>query len=330
MSKAEEKIKALQAAADKRADDIRLAFLAVIEELRSNLFNTADVKTGLKENRIDLILTATQVDQMDDLLFGMGMQGDSFTTITQDIFVVGAMVALSSLSLSQQKAISFDAIGERAVNIMRNDSIKLAAGLTESTKAGVRAVIARTMAENTETSQMVKEIRQLIGLTEEQAQAVMNFRRQLEARKNLGFTPVDERRLTPIEQAMVRRHMADGFLSTKQIDDMVERYFQSMLNKRATDIALTEALNAVNNGQQELWEQSLDQGVFDDDKLRKHWFDMGDGRVRPTHKVIAGMNPGGVRIRSMFSTPHGMVMGPGTSNPGFVRCRCGVFISEIA
>lgn len=330
MSKPEDKINALQAQADSNKDAIRKAFLAVINELRANLFDSVQVANTIEENRIDLVLSTMQLDNMDDLLYGMGMDGtDSFSSKIHDIFVIGALTALSSLPKESQKLISFDAIGERAVNIMRQDAAKLTAGLTENTKAGVRAVIERTMAENTETSQMVREIRQLIGLTEDQAQAVLNFRRQLEARKNLGFTPVEDRRLSAVEQAMVRRHMSEGFLSPKQIDGLVEKYFQSLLNKRAIDIANTESLNAVNAGQQELWEQGLDQGVLDDDKLRKFWVDMGDGKVRPTHKVIAGMNPNGVKIRSMFITPHGLVIGPQTRNSGFINCRCGTVLLEV-
>lgn len=328
--KDEDKIKALHAAADSNREQIRRAFLAVINELRANRFDSAAVKNAIEENRTDLILSAMQLDSMDDLLYGMGMDGDeNFASDVQDLFAVGAMIALSNLPKELQRAMSYDSISERVVNTMRQDTAKLTLGLVENTKAGVRAVIERTMAENTESSPMVKEIRQLIGLTEDQAQAVLNFRRQLEARKNLGFTPVDERRLDPIEQLMVRRHMKEGYLSPKEIDGLVERYFQSLLNKRAIDIANSESIKSVSNGQQELWEQGLDQGILDDNKMRKFWVDMGDGKVRPTHKVIAGMNLDGVKIRSMFVTPHGLVMGPQTRNSGFVNCRCGVVIRSI-
>lgn len=331
MSKQSEQIKAIHDAADNKSSAIRAAFLAAINEIRANLFNSMAVEEALQNNNPELALSATQIDDLNDLLYGTGMDNgtDSFINIIQSIFAIGAAAAISNLTTPQQKTISFDPIGGRAVAFMRKDGLDLAVGLTESSKAGVRAVIERSMAENTNTAQMVKEIRQLIGLTEEQAQAVLNFRRQLEARKNLGFTPVDDRRLSVVEQAMVRQHMQDGSLSVKQIDDIVERYFQSMLDKRAWDIARTESLNAVNNGQQELWEQGLDQGVFDDNKTRKFWIVTHDDRLRATHAVIPGMNPQGVKIKSQFVTPHGLVYGPGDRNSGFINCRCGVVIGDI-
>lgn len=331
MSKKDEQIKALRDVADSNAGYIRAAFLAVIEEIRNNLFDGDGVEEAIYQNNPELALDATQINEIDNLIYGNGMDNgtDTFMNILRDLFVTGAGVAISNLTPTQQKAITFDPLNQRAVNNIHQSNATLATQLTNASAEGVRQVIERAMAENANIAQMVKEIRQLIGLTADQAQAVLNFRRQLEARQNLGFTPVDERRLDAVAQAMVRRHMKEGSLSGTQIDDMVERYFQSMLDKRAWDIARTESLNAVNNGQQELWEQGLDQGIFDDNKTRKFWVTTKDDRLRATHAVIPGMNPQGVKIRSLFVTPFGLVSGPGDANSGLINCRCCVVLEDV-
>lgn len=331
MSKIQDKIKALQTAADENAPAVRAAFLAVIEEIRSNLFDTAELEIAIANLDIEFALKATHIEDMNDLLFGVGMNKDAyiFSHTVNNIYSVGAATAIVNLPPNLQKAIKYDNLSERAINLMRKDGAKMVVDLTESSKAGVRAVISRSIAENVNPTKRLREIRQLIGLTDEQSNAVLNFRRQLETQQQLGFTPVGERRLSAVDQTVVNRHMREGHLTNQQIDDMVERYYQSMLNKRAWDIAHTESLNAINNGQLELWEQGLDQGLFDDNVDRKFWIVTRDDRLRPSHAAIPGMNPYGVKIRSQFLTPFGLVYGPGDRNSNLINCRCCLVLGEF-
>lgn len=330
MSKAEDKIKALQAAADNNAPYLRQAFFSVIEEIRANLFDTAALEIAIAQKDINAMLRAIQIDQMDNLLFGIGVDKSAyiFTQQAQNIFAIGAATSISLLSPTTQKMLSFDSIGERAIRNIRADNLNLVSGLTSNSRAGVLTAIERSLAEGTNPARQAREIRQLIGLTSEQTQAVLNFRRQLETRQVLGFTPPGERRFDAVETAMINRHMKEGTFSTSQIDAMVERYYQSSINKRAWDIAHTEALNAVNQAQQEVWEQGLDQGIFDDKVDRKFWIVTRDDRLRPSHAAIPGMNPNGVKIRSQFVTPFGLVYSPGDRNANLINCRCTIVLGE--
>lgn len=323
-------LKEMQDTADKHAKYLKLAFLAAIVELRNTL-SDEDIEYALSTKNIDTILQSINIDNLDNLLFGIGMPKDTFifNDEMRDIFNVGAMAAFWNLSEDKQKLWSYDPIGERAVAFLREDSARAAREIVLSTKAGVQANIARIMAETTDIKAQVKEIRQLIGLTDNQVQAVLNFKRQLETRQVLGLTPPDERRLSIAEQTLIRQHMKNGILSEVQLNHLVDRYYESMLNKRALDIAGTESMNMINNGQQILWEQGLDQGVFNDNAERKFWVTAGDEKVRSTHRVIPGMNPNGVKIRSMFITPFGLVYGPGDRNPGLINCRCITVLMSI-
>lgn len=321
-------LKEMQDLADNHSNYLRLAFLAALVELRDNLPDVEELLYAIEYGSVDDIVNALQIDELENLVYGIGMDKDTFIFSDEllKIFNAGAMAGFFALPVDTQKVWAYNSIGERVTTFMEQDTAQFARELVESTKAGAYTAVTRIMAETSDNAARIKEIRQLIGLTSDQAQAVLNFRRQLETRQVLGFTPPDGRRLDILDQTLIRQHMQSNTLSTEQIDEMVNKYFESLLNKRALDIAYTESMNAVNNGQQIMWEQGMDAGVFNDDTARKFWLTAGDEKVRPTHRAIPGMNPGGVKIRSMFVTPFGLVYGPGTRTAGFINCRCTVIL----
>jgi len=327
----EEKALAILVAADSQVSKMKAAFVQAVNELRSNLVDTESLAAALANGDIDGAIAATHVDDLKDLLFGIGLGPNHYILNDLSIaaFGIGAAVALKNLPLELQTALIFDSLNDRAIRFMRSEGAKMVQEITDATKAGVRATIARSLADNVPPARQIYEIRQLVGLTGTQAQAVMNFRRQLETRQTLGLTAPGDRRLSAVEQAMVNRHMKTGYLTDAQIDALVDRYYVSLVNKRALDIARTESLNAVNNGQLEMWMQARDAGYLDDDVDRMFWLTAGDARVRPTHTPIPALNPNGVKIGGYFVTPHGLVTGPGTRNPGFIRCRCCLVLSDI-
>jgi hypothetical protein len=327
----DEIISSLYAAADTVVPALKSSFLDAIRELQSNQLSIADLEAAILNGNIDGAISASQIDKLDDLLFGIGMNNDAyvFTTQMQSAFYAGAYAAISNLVATKQTGIAFNPLNERAIIIMRTKGLQTVTGITTTTRDGIRAIITRQIQDGINPNKAAKEIRQLIGLTDSQMQAVTNFRRQLEAQSNLGFTPASERRLSAVEQSVVRRHMKDGNLDKQSIDNMVDRYYQSLLNKRATDIARTESMSAVNAGQSELWQQGLDLGIFDDNVDRKFWIVTPDDRLRATHAAIPNMNPFGVKIRAMFITPFGPVFSPGDYNSGLINCRCVLVLGEV-
>lgn len=327
----DEIIASLHSVADSSIPYLRDAFLASINEIRNGLISLPELEAALNSGSIDAIIKATHVDKLDDLLFGVGLNNDAyvFSTQMQSAFIAGATTAISNLVATKQKGIAFNPLGERAVSIMLTRGADTISDLTGTTRDGVRSIISRVIADGSNPVRASKEIRQLIGLTSEQAQAVINFRRQLESQQVLGLTNPAERRLDAVSQSMIRRHMREGNFTTQNIDDMVDKYYASLLNQRAITIARTESMSAVNAGQMELWEQGLDSGVFDDNVDRKFWITTPDDRLRPTHKAIPNMNPFGVKIRAMFITPFGPVYGPQDMNVNLINCRCVVILGEI-
>lgn len=317
--------------ADYSVPKIRDAYIASIQELRNELVDLVAVEAGIASNDVAAAIAATEIEKLDDLLFGIGMNNSAyvFSTQVQNAFIAGAVAAIGLLDPALQKGIAFNQLNERAVSIMQNRGAMSITDITNASRAGIKASIERVIADGINPAKASREVRQLIGLTAPQTQAVTNFRRQLETRSNLGFTAAADRRLDAIEQVIVRRHMKNDTLSSADIDAMVQRYADSLLNKRAIDIARTEAMSAVNAGQAELWEQGADLGILSDDLFRKFWITTPDDRLRPTHKAIPNMNPGGVKIRAMFITPFGPVYSPGDMNSGLINCRCVLVLGEV-
>lgn len=322
---------AILAAADSQVPKLKAAVVQAINELRSNLVDVEALSIALSNGDSDAAIAATHVDDIGDLLFGIGMGPNHYVFVetTRNVFALGAITALSALPLEIQTALSYNSLSQRAVDFMLRDGAEMVQEITASTKQAVRSLVSRSLADSVPPAKQVYEIRQLIGLTDSQATAVLNFRRQLETRQILGFTPPDERRLNAVDRSVIRRHMKLGTLSDAEIDKLVEKYYVSLVNRRALNIARTESLNSVNNGQQELWQQARDAGFLNDEEHRQFWLTAGDERVRPTHQSIPAMNPNGVKIGGYFVTPHGLVTGPGTRNSGFISCRCCLIVGKV-
>lgn len=163
----------------------------------------------------------------------------------------------------------------------------------------------------------------LIGLTSQQAEWVANYQAELQG--------------VPSADALSRKLRDQRFDRTiqKAIDQgreipadtreaIVAAYKNRALRMRATTIARNEADAVSIQAQQEAWSQALDRGIVSQDKLARYWITAGDDRVRPTHRVIPGMNKNGVGFTEPFQTPKGPTMQPGWSfDPG---CRCRVRI----
>lgn len=327
----DELVNSLYKAADKVTPTLRDAFLSAIAEIQENLISIEEIELALSSQSIDAVIAATQIDKLDDLLFGIGLNNNAyvFTTQLNAAFVSGAINAINNLSQAQQAKVAFNELGYRAVENMRSNGMQAVRDITASSKDGIVSVIERAILDGTNPNKAAKEIRQFVGLTKPQAQAVINFKRQLEQQKILGLTPPDKRRLNAIEQSVVRRHMKEGNLTQAKIDELVETYKQRLINKRAIDIARTEALSAVNEGQLELWNQAVDLGVIDNNFYRKFWIVTPDDRLRATHAAIPNMNPNGVKVNAKFITPFGMVSSPGDRNVNLINCRCVLVLGEF-
>lgn len=319
-------INELERLGDRYIKYLKYAFLSAIVTMNKNIDDAA-----LEEaDTIEEVLREVDPDQFNDLLYGIGQDKSKpiFFDEARNLFNLAAMAAFLQLTTGQQRRWNYNPTGESVIATQLSDSMRIATELTDSLKASLTIALNPTVAYTSNLSVRIRDMKQTLGLTEPQVQAVVNFRNQLENRKLFGLTAPQNRLVPEVDRILLRDHMKNNTLTPSGINRMVNRYYESLLNQRATEVATGVAMTAINAGMNTMWNQGLNQGVFDV-RDRKFWVTAGDAKVRPTHRAIPGMNPQGVPINSMFITPTGLVPYPLWGMGDYVHCRCIVVLGRI-
>ena len=178
--------------------------------------------------------------------------------------------------------------------------------------------------------QVARAIRDSIGLTERQRQAVANYRRGLE----MGDTAVLNRDLRDRRfDASVQRMLDDDEpLGAERISRMVAQYRNRYLQYRAEVIARTETLRVANQAQVEALTQVLEQVELPAGAVLRTWRATQDARTRDTHAAMDGQEVRG--LTEAFESPSGArLMFPGDTSLGadaseVIQCRC-VVTNEV-
>ena len=167
----------------------------------------------------------------------------------------------------------------------------------------------------------------IVGLSDNQARYVSNAREQLRSgdpaqmREYLTRSRRDRR-----FDGIVNRAIEAGRpVPRSDMERIVGRYSDRLLQTRGETIARTEAMQAFNSARDQAWEQSIEEGVVQRQNVTKVWRSAGDGNVRHTH---AALNRETVDKDEAFVSPTGArLMYPGDTSMGapaseIVNCRC--------
>ena len=215
-----------------------------------------------------------------------------------------------------QAAGLFALVNERAVSWANREAAELVVQVDAETRAAIRLLILRMQRGHLTVAQAARELRQIVGLTTQQAQAVFNFRRQLEDRAGLiDLTAKERRALTDAQRAAVGRSLVD---TQAKIEKAVDRYERRMRRYRATTIARTESMTAANRGQQEAWLAARDKGLLDPD-VAQRWIITPDERLCPICEPMDGVT---APLGGLFSNPETSAQYSGP--PAHPNCRCAV------
>jgi len=305
------------------------AFLAAIKNIKSTV-TLASLARAIERGDIEDVLAILGVRELAKRMAGAGLEPGA-TTFQNEIiesFRRGGAAGMSQLPRRAALQASLDLTNPEAVRYL---SLNLPTSIREITDETVRAVqqsLMRGFNEGRPAAKIAREIRGVVGLTEAQAGAVGNFRHQLETGDMGTMTAPWDRRLSATERAQARRIFTSGGARGGQTDALVARYEQSLINRRAKNIARTEVTRAFGAGQAELWGQAEEQGLLAGAKTRRHWLVTRDERSRKQHRAVPGMNPDGVGLHEPFQTPIGPVDQPRESgDAGFdINCRCTVYL----
>lgn len=183
---------------------------------------------------------------------------------------------------------AFDRANPEAVRWARERAARLVVDVTEQSRAAVRRIIARAVEGKLTPREAARLIRNVVGLTELQSDAVLNMQVKL---------------------------LAQGKLD-EAVRKAGERYAARLLRYRAETIARTETIAAANEGQRQLWKQAQERGFLKATQ-RRRWITTPDERLCPVCKALNG------KTATLGEPFPGGYMNP----PAHPNCRCATGLS---
>lgn len=279
----------LHALADAAEPDIRRKILrAVAETLKATDWMT--VRAALSAN--DLERASAAIPWVD---VGEQFIREELPPALLQLFEdTGAMLAEK---LPQGLSVSFDMTNPRAVEWAATYAGDLVVQISEPTRLAIRSVIEAGFTDGVEVATMAKQLRGLVGLTEQQAGAVLRY-----------YDSLIEAGTGTEANAWTR----------------AERYAGRLLRQRAETIARTETMNAANEGQQELWLQLQDAGLIAGSVKRK-WIVTPDDALCPICESLGRLAPVGLTEPFRITSPVPLSVMTPTAHP---RCRCAVALAD--
>lgn len=189
--------------------------------------------------------------------------------------------------------VSFTLTNPSAIQWAETNSARLVTQVSEETRTMLQRLAARLLRGDATVADTARAIRPLIGLTERDAQAVVNYRAGL---AQSGVAPI-------------------------KIEAAAQRYATRLLRSRAKTIARTEVLNAASAGQQAIWQEAIDTGVVAHADVEQKWITSAGA----CPKVCEPMNGQTAPLGGLFQTGDGRLIPRPTAHP---NCRCGIVLQE--
>lgn len=311
--------------ADSLAPDVRERFLVAIDAIRGTA-NEAQLIAALDAGDFERIMEILGLGAQGGAEGGQDILHHLLEPVEQGVQRAGHAAIETTPALARlggHAAMRFDMVNPHTVQAVQQHGFNMIRQITDDTRNGVRGIVAHALEFGGHPYEQARQIRQLVGLTENQAAAVTNYRRLLTANDPEALArELRDRRFDPSVRSALRDRTP---LPKAQIDTMVQRYADRMLANRAETIARTETINAARLGTQAAWRQAGEKGLLSHNKIRQGWMVTPDDRLCEYCAAVPDMNPDGVPLGGQFETPFGPVDGP-TLHP---NCRCIVYLKEF-
>lgn len=281
----EAEYKWLQDIADAAMPEVRRRFIAAIEAIRGTI-KESELQAAIETGSVETVMRFLGIE--DRMTAAMG---SSIIPPIEDVFIdAGRAVPAIQRAGGGELAMRFDISNPAASAFLRSYDFGLIREVSTETRDAVRNVVLNAVQYGGHPREQAKQIKELVGLTVKQTQAVQNYRAALE----LEERPAD------------------------QVDRMVARYNAKMLRLRGETIARTETIRAGNAAQDMAWEQAATNGLLNRTTLRRQWLVTPDDRLCVYCAQVPGLNPGGRPLGVAFETPFGLMLRP----PLHPNCRC--------
>lgn len=276
-------LRALHTIANRLEPQVARNFEAAVQDLQNDLDLEAFIRAVQNNDR-----TGAQAE-LDRLPIESRLQPAIHTITTA--FEHGALLAQSQ-QRALLDAVRFDLTNPEAVAWADAMSGRLVTNVTDDTVAAIRDLTARALRGNLNPGEAARQIRPLVGLTVRDARAVDNLRASL----------------------------LDAGTKDAKITAVTDRYAARLLRARGESIARTEIIDASSAGQQQLWQQAVDQGLIDTQTTQQKWVCSAGACAA----ICLPMNGQTVPLDGLFTTGDGRQIPRPTAHS---RCRCGIVLA---
>jgi hypothetical protein len=239
--------------------------------------------------------------------------------------------------VGQSVVFRFDVRNSRAEAWAREHSSSLVTRVTDEARTVIRQTIEQGVEDGRSPRNVALDIvgridkttgrrtGGTVGLTTQMERWVAGARRQLNA---LDPAYLERKQRDGRFDSVVRNAIASGKpLTQEQIDALIGRYSDRLLQLRGETIARTEMIQSLNMSADLAFRQAIDEGTVSAKLITKTWDATGDRRTRHTHMAMDGQR---VQFDEPFKTPYGArLMFPGDISLGapaseIINCRCRV------
>lgn len=306
----------------------RLNLLVDQQEVRiANIFRTA---IAVLKDEVDLEALATELEQgrVNEALARLQHAADSLGASSNVAFVTSGQSTTDFLTNAGIGRIVFDQVNLNAVAMMQGSRLELIREFTAEQLRATSLALVSGVETGINPLAAARNFRDSIGLTANQWGSVASYRAALErvgvdaeaAQNALGRALRDGRG----DQTVLAAARAARPIPAAKIDWLVKRYAERFVKHRSEVIGRTEAMRAVNQGNEEGYRQAIAAGLINPDQIKREWRTRLDGRERRTHMFLNGQTVG---WGETWVTENGVLRYPGDPQAPAketIQCRCAV------
>lgn len=289
---------------------VQATFLDAVERAVAGI-DARELATALGTGRVGDIVDAARPESLARILDNEPRLEGELGAVSRVTGTAGAEIVEDAARV----AFRFNVHDPNVVLYAREQVARLVVEIGPDTREAIRLVASLAAERGVTTVGQAKIIREVVGLPSVWAEAPLRFAEEIRAGQVAAATG---RRISAADAAEIRARVAAGTVDDAFVDRMRGRYAQSLVNRRARNIARTETLDAANSGLRAGWRQAVADGVLPPTARRVVIVTPGEGH-RASHSAIAAMNREGVGVDEPFQTPWGPMMGP----PFETNCKCG-------
>lgn len=303
-----------------RAEELIARAFVEAAQLVASRASLAEVEAAIAARDFERLVRATGID---------GAAAGIVTEAVRTAFVAGALLEAENLRTI------FNIRSTAAETWLAKRSSELVTLITETQKEAIREALADAVKRGRGPRQTALDIvgkinrktgkREggIVGLNAPQTQYVINARTELQELDLHYFTR--SRRDRRFDATVMRSITEEKPLSSADIDRIVSRYSDRLLQSRGVSIARTESIEALNAGREQAIQQAVISGEIPPQFILRIWEAANDSRTRHNHAEMHGQKR---PVGQPFQSPdHSLLMFPGDTSLGakahdVINCRC--------